>query len=168
MAAPLTDLTRKGQPNKIVWGEPQENAFITLKSSLMVTPILKLPNLNEPFILQTDASDLGVGAVLLQCEDGIKKPVAYASKKLTKGQINYSTIEKECYAIVWAVQKFQRYLYGREFYLETDHQPLIYLTKSKVSNARLMRWALLLQPYRFCIVAIKGSENVGADCLSRL
>ena len=168
VAAPLTDLTRKGQPNKIVWGEPQENAFITLKSSLMVTPILKLPNLNEPFILQTDASDLGVGAVLLQCEDGIKKPVAYASKKLTKGQINYSTIEKECYAIVWAVQKFQRYLYGREFYLETDHQPLIYLTKSKVSNARLMRWALLLQPYRFCIVAIKGSENVGADCLSRL
>lgn len=104
----------------MVWGDPQENAFITLKSSLTVTPILKIPNLSETFVLQTDASDVGVGAVLLQYEDGVKKPVAYASKKLSKSQVNYSTIEKVCYAIVWAVQKFQRYLYGQEFYLETD------------------------------------------------
>lgn len=168
VAAPLTDLTKKGLSNKVVWGEAQENAFTALKSALMVTPVLKLPNLNETFILQTDASDLGVGAVLLQYEDGVKKPVAYASKKLTKGQVNYSTIEKECLAIVWSVQKFLRYLYGREFLLETDHQPLVYLTQAKVSNARLMRWALLLQPYRFRIISIKGSDNVGADCLSRL
>lgn len=120
IAGPLTDLTRKGQPNKVVSGDPQENAFITLKSSLTVTPILKIPNLSETFVLQTDASDVGVGAVLLQYEDGVKKPVAYASKKLSKSQVNYSTIEKVCYAIVWAVQKFQRYLYGQEFYLETD------------------------------------------------
>lgn len=168
VAAPLTDLTKKGLSNKVVWGEAQENAFTALKSVLMVTPVLKLPNLNETFILQTDASDLGVGAVLLQYEDGVKKPVAYASKKLTKEQVNYSTIEKECLAIVWSVQKFQRYLYGKEFLLETDHQPLVYLTQAKVSNARLMRWALLLQPYRFRIISIKGSDNVGADCLSRL
>lgn len=86
MAAPLTDLTKKGLSNKVVWDEAQENAFTALKSVLMVTPVLKLPNLNETFILQTDASDLGVGALLLQYEDGVKKPVAYASKKLTKGR----------------------------------------------------------------------------------
>lgn len=116
VAAPQTDLTKKGLSNKVVWGK-QENAFTALKSALMVMPVLKLPNLNETFILQTDASDLGVGAVLLQYEDGVKKPVAYASKKLTKGQVNYSTIEIECLAIVWSVQKLLRYLYGREFLL---------------------------------------------------
>ncbi|XP_062613758.1 uncharacterized protein LOC134275492 [Saccostrea cucullata] len=168
IASPLSDLTKKGQPNKVIWREPQEYAFITLKNALTVTPVLKLPDLNESFVLQTDASDRGVGAVLMQYEDGVKKPVAYASKKLSKCQVNYSTIEKECYAIIWAVQKFRRYLYGKEFLLETDHQPLVYLTKAKVSNARLMRWALLLQPYRFRIISIKGSENVGADCLSRI
>lgn len=96
----------------------------------MVTPILKLPNLSEPFVLQTDTSDLGVGAVLSQYEGGVKKPVTNDKKKLSKSQVNYSTIEKKCYAIVWAVQKFQRYLhvYGQEFYLETDHQPLIYMS----------------------------------------
>lgn len=81
-------------------------------------------------MLQTDASDVGIEAVLLQNEDVIKKPVAYASKKLSESQVNYSIIEKECYAIVWAVRKFKRYLYSQEFYLETDHQPLVYLSKS--------------------------------------
>ena len=76
-------------------------------------------------------------------------------------------MEKECLAIVWSIGKFQRYLYGKPFLLETDHQPLVYLSKAKVSNARLMRWALSMQPYRFRIVAIKGSDNIG-DCLSRL
>jgi hypothetical protein len=113
---------------------------------------------------------VSVRVVLLQYEDGVKKPVASASKKLTKAQVNYSTIEKECFAIIWAVQTFCRFLYGKEYLLETDHQSLVYLTNAKVSNARLMRWVLhvLLQPFRFRIVSIKGSENVGADCLSRL
>nr|XP_034325279.1 uncharacterized protein LOC105323550 isoform X4 [Crassostrea gigas] len=112
IAAPLTDLTRKGQPNKCIWGQQQENAFTSLKYALMVTPVLKLPDISKPFILQTDASDAGVGAVLLQEEDGVKKPVFYASQKLKSHQLSYSTIEKECYAIVWAVQKFQRFQQG--------------------------------------------------------
>ena len=66
------------------------------------------------------------------------------------------------------MQKFQQYLYGKEFILETDHQPLQYLQRAKVANARLMRWALLLQPYCFRIKAIKGKDNVGADYLSRM
>lgn len=167
IAAPLTDLTRTGQPNRVIWTEAQEHAFNSLKKSLTMSPILKLPNLIEVFILRTDASDRGIGSVLLQEEEGVKWPVAYASRKLLPREESYATVEKECLALVWSVQKFQRYLYGKHFVVETDHQPLLYLNKAKVSNARLMRWALLLQPYRFTVHAIKGSENVGADYLSR-
>lgn len=130
-------------------------------------PILKLPEFNETFILRTDAADDGIGAVLLQMEDDEKLPVAYASRKLQPREKAYAVIEKECLAVVWGIQKFNQYLYGREFLLETDHQPLTYLNKAKTENSRLMRWALQLQPYRFRIIAIKGSDNVGADYLSR-
>ena len=71
------------------------------------------------------------------------------------------------YTIVWGVQKFQPYLYGTQFVIETDHQPLKCVQRSKVANARIMRWALILQPYRYRIVVIKGRDNVGADYLSR-
>ena len=88
-------------------------------------------------------------------------------KKLLPRERSYSTIQRECLAIVWAIQKIQAYLYGREFVLETDHQPLVYLQRAKVTNSRILRWALSPQPYRFRIQCIKGSENVGADYLSR-
>ena len=166
-AAPLTDLTRKGQPNQVKWSQEQEYAFNTLMKMISVSPILKLPDLQQVFTLRTDASDRGIGTVLLQEENNVKWPVAYASRKLLAREEAYATVEKECLALVWAIQKFQRYLYGKQFIIETDHQPLLYLNKAKVSNARLMRWALLLQPYRFTIHSIKGSDNVGADYLSR-
>ena len=119
-------------------------------------------------MLRTDASQDGIGAALLQEHDGEKCPVLYASRKLLEREKSYSVVEKECLAIVWAVKKFEPYLYGKEFELETDHQSLIYMQGAKVQNGRIMRWALALQPYRFRIKAIKGSENVGADLLSRL
>ena len=168
IAVPLTDLTKKGQPNKVMWGECQEVAFQTLKKSLVGPPILKLPEFDKSFILRTDASDIGLGAVLLQDSEGEKLPVAYASKKLLDRERNYSVIEKECLGVIWGVSKFHRYLFGKEFILETDHQPLTYLNKSKMANSRLMRWALSLQPYRMSIRAIPGRENVGADYLSRV
>nr|XP_022307941.1 uncharacterized protein LOC111113940 [Crassostrea virginica] len=168
IAAPLTDLTKKGCPTKLVWNQSHDLAFQSLKCSLTQFPILKLPNIKEVFILLTDASDRGLGAVLMQMEQGQILPIAYASRKLKECECKYATVEKECLAIVWAIQKFQQYLYGHEFILETDHSPLVYLNKSKVTNPRLMRWALSLQPYRFRIIAIKGKDNVGADYLSRL
>lgn len=167
IAVPLTDKTKKGESNQIEWGESQEKAFRTLKAKLAQSPILHLPDISRPFILRTDASEDGVGAVLMQEFDGVKFPVAYASKKLLSAQRNYSVSEKESYAIVWAVQKFEPYLYGRKFQLETDHQPLLCMQRSKVANGRIMRWALSLQPYRFQMVAIKGKDNVGADYMSR-
>ena len=93
--------------------------------------------------------------------------MAYVSRKLKPSEKHYSTIEKECLGIVWSIQKFHRYLFGKEFILETDHHPVVYLNKTKLVNSRLMRWALSLQPYRFRIVAIRGKDNVGADYLSR-
>lgn len=167
IASPLTDKTKKGEPNKVIWKESQEVAFKTLKGKLTQAPILHLPDISRQFILRTDASDVGIGAVLLQEFDDEKFPIAFASKKLNKAQRNYSVMEKESLAIVWGVQKFESYLYGREFKLETDHQPLLCMQRSKVANGRIMRWALALQPYRYRMVAIKGKENVGADYLSR-
>ena len=169
IASPLTDATRKGAPNHLEWGEMHERSFSELKKHVVNPPILKLPNFDETFILQTDASDVGIGALIAQEDDnGTKHPIAFASRKLLPRETRYSTIEKECLAIVWAVTKFQDYLYGKEFLLETDHQPLQYLGNAQYQNGRLMRWALALQPYRFVVRAIHGRENVGADFLSRL
>lgn len=167
-AAPLTDLTKKGQPNKVRWEQPQEKAFMTLKSEITSEPILHLPDSSKPFVLRTDASDVGIGAVLMQDQEGKLFPVSYASRKLSPRERKYSTIKRECLAIVWAIQKYRVYLYGREFVLQTDHQPLIYLNRAKFLNDRIMRWAMFLQSYAMRIESIKGSENVGADYLSRI
>ena len=168
VAVPLTDRTKNKEPNKVVWEDSQELAFQSLKQRMVSSPILHLPDVEKDFILRTDASSTGIGAVLLQEHNDTKFPIAYASKKLLPREQRYSTIERECLAIVWAIGKFQSYLYGKPFILETDHQPLVYLQKAKVVNSRIMRWALALQPYRMRIEAIKGSQNVGADFLSRL
>jgi len=168
VAVPLTDLTKGGQPRKVQWGPSQEKSFQTLKEMLTQAPILRLPDFSRQFIVQTDASDTGVGAALLQDFDDGRFPVAYASKKLLPRERNYSVIERECLAIVFAVQKYQKYLYGTEFILHTDHRPLTYIQKCKTESARIMRWSLFLQNYSFRIESIKGTENVAADYLSRL
>ncbi|XP_071105112.1 uncharacterized protein [Haliotis cracherodii] len=130
IAVPLTDLTKKGKSNKVVWTESQELAFTTLKTHMSSFPILKLPDLEKTFLVRSDASDVGIGAVLLQEQEGERFPIMYVSRKLAERERAYSTIEKECLAIVWAIQKLERYLYGREFILETDHQPLVWMTKA--------------------------------------
>ena len=110
----------------------------------MSSPILRLPIFQNgsPFVLRTDASDIGIGAVLLQEFEGEGQlPIASASKKLLPREKNYSVIEKECLAIIWGVEKFRKYLYGVEFLLETDHKPLSYMQTAKVINPRIMRWA---------------------------
>jgi hypothetical protein len=108
-----------------------------------------------------------LGAILLQEEEGFRHPIAYASRKLLPREQNYAVIERECLAIVWAMQRFQNFLYGQSFLLEVDHEPLKYLSQTAYQNGRLMRWALALQAYRFTVKYIKGSLNVGADFLSR-
>ena len=127
--------------------DAREKSFQELKKRISSPPILRLPDVSQPFILQTDVSHLGIEAVLLQEDSaGEKRPIAFTSRKLQPRETRYSTIEKECLAIVWGTAKF---LHGTEFILETDHRPLQYLRQAKFQNGRLMRWALALQPYRF-------------------
>ena len=167
VALPLTEATKKGEPNVIQWNQGREESFDALKRVMSENPVCILPNMDKDFFLRTDASDVGLGAVLLQDHGQGLQPVAYASKKLSGAERNYSTIEKECFAIVWAVGKYQPYLYGRTFVIQTDHHPLQFLNQMKATNKRLMRWALMLQPFSYKIQAIPGKDNVGADFLSR-
>jgi hypothetical protein len=168
LVLPLTELTKKSTPNKLPWSENHQKAFERIKQALSSNPILKLPDVSKPFVLQTDASATGIGGILLQQYGQKLFPVAFISKKLLPRECNYATVERECLAIVWAINKLQVYLHGRKFTLQTDQRSLAYLHESKHLNPRLMRWALSLQPYQFKIEAIKGRDNVGADYLSRL
>ncbi|GFO04002.1 Zinc finger protein [Plakobranchus ocellatus] len=168
VSAPLSDLVRKGQPNIVNWGDSQERAYNSLKVAVTSKPVLQLPDVNKKFVLRTDASDRGLGAVLMQENEGTLFPVAYASKKLTDRERKYSVTEREALAIVWGVKKFSLYLYGTVFTLQTDHGALQFLNAAKFDSSRIMRWALALQVYNFDVQYIKGSENVGADYLSRI
>ncbi len=104
---------------------------------------------------------------MLQQYDEDFHPNKFLSRKLRGAEQNYSTIEKECLAIVWAIDKLYVYLYGREFVLLTDHKPLTFINESKIHNRRIMRWAMFLQDWSFRIQSIKGVDNVIADFLSR-
>ena len=118
--------------------------------------------------MQTDACDTGIAAVLSQQNDkGEEHPVLYVSRKLLPREVAYSTIEKECLCIIWAIQKLQPYLYGRKFTVCTDHNPLTWLNQMKSKNARLMRWALSLQSQSIEFVYKKGKNHGNADGLSR-
>ena len=169
LAAPLTDLTKKNHPETVVWSEECSKAFNTLKSVLTSAPILSSPDFGKTFILQTDASNCSVGAVLSQVDSqGLEHPVAYFSRKLLDKEKKYSTIEKECLAIKLAVQAFQVYLLGRTFLIQTDHRTLQWLDNVKDENSRLARWSLALQPYQFKFEHRKGQANANADTLSRV
>ena len=168
IAAILSDFTRKGQPSKVEWGDTQEKAYQTIKILLTIDPILRLPDPEKTFVLRTDALDYGIGAVLIQEHEGKLFLICYASKKLSDAEGNYSTIEKECLAVVWGIKRFHVYLYGVRFVLQTDHEPLKYMNRAKFTNHRLMRWAMFLQSYNMKVEAMKGSDIVEADYLSRV
>ena len=168
VAVALTDLTKKTAPNQISWNPECDRAFQQLKLLLCSSPVLRSPDFSRPFILQTDASDRGIGAVLSQTDqDGDDHPVAYYSRKLLPREQRYSTIEKECLAIKLATHAFRVYLLGRPFMIQTDHRALEWLDRLKENNSRLTRWSLALQPYDFRVQHRAGGKNGNADALSR-
>ena len=169
VAAPLTDLTKEGGRScrSIHWTPDCASALQEIQDILSRKPVLLLPRLDLPFVLQTDASSTGLGAVLLQEFEDSLHPVCFASRKLLDREKRYSTIERECLAIVWAVHKFVRFLWGVRFVLQTDHRPLTYLKTSNFKNSRIMRWALSLQEFSFEVLPVSGRANVFADLLSR-
>ena len=169
IAVPLTNLTKKKNPDIVVWREECDRAFNTLKDMLTSAPVLSSPNFEKMFILQTDASNYGVGAVLSQADaEGLDHPIAFFSKKLLDREQKYSTIEKECLAIKLAVNAFQVYLLGRPFVIQIDHRTLQWLSNVKDENSHLARWSLALQPYQFKIEHRQGRQNANADFLSRV
>ena len=168
IASSLSDLTKKRGSSRVVWLSEHQQAFDALKDAISDNPVLRSPNFSKLFYLRTDASDKGVGAVLEQeFEDG-RHPVLYLSKKLNDTEKRYAVIEKECYAIVWSVKSLRVFLEGRRFVVESDHAPLQWLDRVKLTNQRLLRWSLTLQEFSFDIVHVKGKDNVVADYLSRI
>ena len=166
IAAPLTDLT--SSKVTFTWSPQHQKAFETLRQALVSPPILDYPTHDDHFVLTTDASDVGLGAILSTLRGIV---VEYASRSLNSTERKYSTTEKECLAIVWAVRKFRHFLLGAPFTLETDHKPLEWLESAKVSHARsqrLERWSLELRAYDFKVVHRPGKDNCHVDSLSRL
>lgn len=165
IAQPLNKLTRKGVHFR--WGEEEENAFLTLREKLISSEVLEYPDFSEnnTFEMHTDASKYGLGAVL---HNGTGRPVAYASRMLNPAEQNYSTIEKELLAIVWAVRHFRPYLYDKKFKIYTDHRPLVYLFSMTDPSSRLIKFRLMLENFSFDVYYKKGSDNAAADALSRI
>ena len=166
---PLTQLLRKNV--KFVWSNGCEKAFEELKAILESAPVVAAPNFDSQFKLAVDASDVAAGGVLLQeSQDGVDHPVCYFSRKFNKNQRNYSTIEKECLALILALQHFEIYVTASSLpiIVFTDHNPLKFIHKMKDKNQRLLRWSLTLQGYNLDIRHIKGKDNLIADCLSRI
>ena len=171
LTAPLYDLTasRKGT-DRVVFTDVHRKNFEELKSRLCAGPRLAHPDLNRPFVVHTDASKFAIGAVLLQRDSsGVERPVSFFSKKLSSPQQNYSTFERECLAVVAALEHFRVYLLGRPFRLRTDHKALSWLfSKEPKASARVSGWLATLMEYPVAIEYVRGTENTIADILSRL
>ena len=165
VAGPLHGLTRKGVD--FVWSESCEEAFRTLKRLLTQAPVLAFPDFSLGFLLETDASGLGLGAVLAQEQDGVVRPIAYSSRTLQAHEKNYSATELEGLGVVWAVKHFRHYLYGHKCRVYTDHQALKALLNTPHPSGRLARWGLAFQELELEIVYRPGKKNANADALSR-
>jgi len=125
IAAPLQSLTQKNKTFN--WSPECDRAFVRLKYALMSSPILAMPNDTEPFLLDTDACDVSIGAVLSQVQGGVERVIAYASRSLSKSERNYCVTRKELLAIVCFTKTFSQYLLGRQFVVRTDHSALQWL-----------------------------------------
>ena len=157
----------EGSKKHFTWDQHCNEAFETLKKHLVSPPILALPNFSEPFILYTDASDVAVGGVLGQVQDGAERVIAYWSRQLKPAEQKYSTIEQDALAAVSAIKDFYPYLYGHPFTLMTDHNPLTSLKNLKDFGGRLTRWSLFLQQFDFQFQYKHGASHTNADSLSR-
>ncbi|GJU32374.1 putative reverse transcriptase domain-containing protein [Tanacetum coccineum] len=161
IAKPLTSLTQKNQ--KYVWGVEQEEAFQTLKNNLCDAPILTLPDGVEDFVVYCDASNQGLGCVLMQRG----KVIAYASRQLKIHEKNYTTHDLELGAVVFALKTWRHYLYGTKSVIYTDHKNLQHIFDQKELNMRQKRWIELFSDYECEIRYHPGKANVVADALSR-
>lgn len=166
ICAPLTALLRKKA--RFVWSTECTEAFEHIRERLVSAPIMTCPDFDKPFVIQTDASNFGLGAVLVQVGDDAEEHViSYISRSLSTSERKYSTVEKEALGVLWAIEKFRPYIEGAKFTVITDHFALKWLNNLKDPSGRLARWSVRLQQYDFDVIHRKGRENVVPDALSR-
>ena len=165
IAEPLHKLLTK--ETSFSWDSKCHNAFEELKRRLVSPPILAFPDFSKQFVLYTDASDTAIGGVLSQNQDGQERVILYWSRQLQKAERNYSTIEKEALAAVAAIKEFYPYLYGLNFKLVTDHNPLTSLKGLKDVGGRITRWMMFLQHFNFRFEYKPGKNHGNADAMSR-
>ncbi|KAJ1704357.1 hypothetical protein LUZ63_004136 [Rhynchospora breviuscula] len=161
IAAPLTDLLTK---DGFHWSHKEQEAFEQLKMAIMTAPVLSLPDFNRPFIVETDASEVGIGAVLSQD----KHPIAFYSKKVSPLMQGKSTYIREMFAIQSAVMKWRQYLLGRHFIIRTDHRSLHHMLQQTVQTPEQQQFCSKLVGYDFSIEYKPGPSNAAADALSRV
>jgi hypothetical protein len=150
------------------WNVDQQQTFVTLKGKLISLPALKYPEFKGSFVLTTNASGEGLGAVLSQGEVGKDLPVAFASRTLTRAAKSYSTTEKDLLVIVWGMRYFRPYPNGRTFTVVTDHKPVTWIMNVKDPRSRLLRWRIKLEECDYKIVYKKGALITNKDALSRI
>ena len=165
IAQPLYNLTRKDVP--FLWNANCEASFDHLKGQLTQAPVLAYPQFGRDFLLETDASGVGLGAVLSQKqEDGTVRPIAFASRTLQVHEKNYSISEMEALGVVWAVKHFRHYIYGHHCMVFTDHEALKSLPNTPQPSGKLARWGMALQELDLQIEYRPGTANARADLLS--
>jgi len=168
IAKPLHALTKKGR--KEVWSKDCDTSFSILKKRLTSSPLLMHPDLTKPFIVEYDASNFAIGAVLSQYDNDNKlHPIAYFSRSLNNAEINYSITDKELLSIKEAFSSWRHLLLGAKFKIKvfTDHRNLLYTLGGKIGNQRQHRWHLFFQEYDFELIYRQGKKNGKPDSLSR-
>ena len=163
---PMVELTKKGK--KFIWGEACERSFESLKEALVSSDVMGYPmNDAGQFILDVDASDVGIGGILHQVQEEKEKVIAYASRALNKAERNYCITEKELLAVRYFIEYFRQYLLGRKFVVRSDHQALVWLFKLKEPRGKIARWIEILSQYDFSIEYRPGRKQAHCDALSR-
>ena len=149
------------------WSNSCNDVFFELKKQLMTSPVLVFPDFKLDFVLNTDASGEGIGAVLSQVVDGKERVVAYASRVLSRTERKYCATRREMLAVVWAAHHFRLYLYGRQFELRTDHHCLKWLHSFKEPEGQVARWLESLTEFQYRVIHRPGKQHGNADSLSR-
>uniref|UniRef100_A0A5S6Q481 Reverse transcriptase n=1 Tax=Trichuris muris TaxID=70415 RepID=A0A5S6Q481_TRIMR len=165
IAGPLHQLLRKDSSWE--WSADCRESFLTLKKALVSSPVLRLPDLCRPFVLDVDASSESLGAVLAQSYEDGEHPVAYASRSLSRAERNYCATRRELLAVVWAVEHFRPYVYGVKFTVRTDHNCLIWLKNFKEPQGQPARWIERLAEFDMKVEHRPGKRHANADAMSR-
>ena len=165
MAEPLHGLTRKNV--RFEWTSACAEAFEKLKTCLTTAPVLALPTDDDRYVLDTDASDVGLGVVLSKITNEGEKPIAYGSRLCNGAERNYNVTRRELLAVIFGLKTFRQYLLGRRFIIRTDHAALQWLKKTPSPIGQQARWVEQIEEFDYTIQHRPGAQHSNADAMSR-